>query len=181
MTSDLPELAGRGFLARGFAPADEPALQRVLESCADYYELVLGSPPRQAEAAAVSLDGPEEGADPAGKMLYGIWKPGGEELIGVLDMFSDYPHAGAWYIGLLLLVPEVRKSGIGRSVVEALIGVAQRSGARELQLNVVEQNAVGLRFWTSLGFSELRRWRQRYGTKESTFIRMRRLKAGADR
>lgn len=179
--SDLPELKGRGFLARALMRADEPALQRVLESCADYYHLVLGVPPGPSEAAAVSLAGPEEGADPSGKMLYGIWTPGGEELVGVLDAFADYPQAGAWYVGLLLIVPAMRASGIGRSVMEALTATARRLGAHEFQLNVVEQNTAGQRFWTSLGFSELRRWCQRYGRKESTFIRMGRpMKARRD-
>jgi GNAT superfamily N-acetyltransferase len=172
--NDALVLEGRGFQARPLELADTPALQSLLEASADYYDLVLGLPPGPAEAVAVSLAGPEDGADPAGKMLYGIWTPDGEKLVGVLDAFRDYPERGVWYIGLLLLLPTVRASGIGRSIVEALIEAAQGLGAREFQLNVVEQNVVGQRFWRSLGFSELRRWRLHYGAKESTFIRMRR-------
>ena len=56
--------------------------------------------------------------------------------------------------------------------------VAEESGARELQLNVVEQNEAGHRFWSRCGFLEVRRWRQWLDARESGFIRMRRsLKA----
>jgi GNAT superfamily N-acetyltransferase len=172
--SDLPVLRGSGFVAWPLEPSDGPALQRLLESCADFWDLLLGLPPGPAEAQAVFLAGPEEGADPAGKMMFGIKLPGSDDMVGVLDVFRDYPEAGAWYVGLLLINPDVRSSGLGRAVMAALSSEAQRLGARELQLNVVEQNAIGDRFWKSLGFSEARRWRQHYGEKESTFIRMRR-------
>jgi GNAT superfamily N-acetyltransferase len=172
--SDALKLEGPGFRARPLEDSDAPALQRVLEASADYYDLVLGVPPGPAEAVAVALAGPEAGADPAGKLLYGIWTPDGEDLVGVLDAFRDYPEPGVWYVGLLLLLPNVRSTGIGRKIVEALFAAAQPLGAREFQINVVEQNVAAQRFWKSLGFSETRRWRQRYGVKESTFIRMRR-------
>lgn len=174
MMNDVPALEGNGLVARALTHFDEAALQRVLESCTDYYDLVLGLRPGPAEAVALSLAGPEEGGDSAGKMLYGIWSSDGAELVGVLDAFADYPEPGVWYIGLLLFVPRVRSGGMGRGVMESLIATAQRLGARELQLNVVEQNQAGHRFWRSLGFSEVRRWRQHYGLKDSTFIRMRR-------
>ncbi len=52
--------------------------------------------------------------------------------------------------------------------------MAAARGARELQLNVLEHNEAGHRFWLARGFAEMRRWRQRLGARESTFIRMRR-------
>jgi GNAT superfamily N-acetyltransferase len=174
VTDDLTELHGDRFRARLLNADDGPALQRLLEACADYCELVLGRPPGPAEAQAVFSAGPEEGRDPADKILMAITRADGEELIGVLDGFRDYPEPGVWYLGLLLLSPLARRGGVGAEVVEAFAHAASARGARELQLNVVEQNVAGYRFWTARAFEEVRRWRQQLGVLESTFIRMRR-------
>jgi RimJ/RimL family protein N-acetyltransferase len=105
-------------------------------------------------------------------MLLGISVPARSKLSGVLDVFRDYPSEGIWYIGLLLLDPYVRSAGLGAKIVEELASDATRSGARELQLNVVEQNVAAHAIWTRHGFVELRRWRQHFGARESVFIRM---------
>lgn len=162
------------FQAYELTSDDGPALQALLEDCADYHELVLGRPPGPTEAQSVFYAGPEDGRDPHNKMLFGIRSAAQKNLIGVLDAFRDYPEAGVWYIGLLLFSPAVRSAGIGAAVVEALARAAKESGATALQLNVVEQNEAGHRFWARCGFSEIRRWRQRLGVRESVFIRMRR-------
>jgi GNAT superfamily N-acetyltransferase len=172
--NDLTELRGTRFDARELTSDDGPELQRLLEACADYCELVLGRLPGPADAQAVYYQGPEAGQDPANKMLLGITAKGGHGLMGVLDAFRDYPQQGAWYIGLLLLAPAARSGGIGKDVVEAFAAAARERGAIELQLNVVEQNEGGYSFWTAMGFKEVRRWRQRLEQRESTFIRMRR-------
>ncbi len=171
----VTELAGHYFRARVLEHADGVALQDLLEKCSDYCEMVLGRPPGPAEAQSVFLAGPEEGHDPSGKLLLGIFADRGDEMVGVLDAFVDYPRAGVWYIGLLLLVPATRGSGVGRDILEAFAEAARRRGATALELNVVEQNVNAHRFWTAHGFKELRRWRQRFGERDSTFIRMSRL------
>ena len=174
MSTKLAELCGTRFWARTLTSDEVPALQGLLERCTEYPELVLGYPPGPAEAQSVFYAGPEDGRNPENKMLLGIRAQGDEELAGVLDAFYDYPERGVWYIGLLLLAPSTRGSGIGREIVDALADAASRSGAKELQLNVVEQNRAGHRFWNSCGFIEVRRWRQHLGLLDSTFIRMRR-------
>jgi len=58
--------------------------------------------------------------------------------------------------------------------VDALADAARAHGASEIQLNVVEQNESAHRFWIECGFTEMRRWNQNMGARESTFIRMRR-------
>lgn len=153
---------------------DGPAVARLFEASADYFQIVLGRPPRTSDAQAVYHDGPEDGRAPDGKLLFGIRLPDDEALVGVLDVFADYPDPGVWYIGLVLLEPLARTRGLGRSVVETFAHDARRHGATELQINVVEQNVAAISFWTRLGFTEMRRWRQRYGERESVFIRMRR-------
>ena len=172
--NDLSELHGARFHARELSSQEGPELQRLFEECADYFDLVLGRPPGTAEAQAAFSAGPETGGDPANKMLFGIRATGGQELIGVMDGHADYPEPGVWYLGLLLFHPSARGGRIGREVVESFAMAARTRGAKELQLNVVEQNAGGYRFWISLGFEEVRRWRQHLGDLDSVFIRMRR-------
>jgi ribosomal protein S18 acetylase RimI-like enzyme len=162
------------FRLRPLTAEDGPAVARLFEASADYFEVVLGRPPRSGDAQALYTDGPEDGRPPDGKMLFGIRLPDDEALVGVLDVFAHYPEPGAWYIGLVLLDPTARTRGLGRAVVESFARDARSHGATELQINVVEQNSAALSFWTRLGFTEMRRWRQHYGERESTFIRMRR-------
>lgn len=170
----LTELRGDRFWAVPLTADDGPQLQRVLEESADYSQLVLGRPPGPAEAQAVLYAGPEDGRAPLNKMIFGIKLTDADEIVGVLDGFRNYPESGAWYIGLLLLCPRARSAGIGDEIVEAFALAARDGGAHELQLNVVEQNEAGHRFWSRCEFADVRRWRQRLGERESTFIRMRR-------
>lgn len=106
--------------------------------------------------------------------MLGITTPGASNFVGVLDAFYDYPDKGIWYIGLILIAPEVRNLGLGDRVLETFARQAKQAGAFELQLNVVEQNERAYTFWMRHGFAEVRRWRQRFGERESIFIRMRR-------
>jgi len=179
MSEPALELRGERFRTFPLMPEHGPALWRLLEASADYSELVLGRMPTPADANAVFMAGPEDGTEPGDKILLGIMSTNQStdaslHLSGVLDAFRNYPDPSAWYIGLLLFSPDERVRGLGRAVVEALADTARASGARELQLNVVEQNVKAYRFWQARGFTEVRRWRARFGERESVFIRMRR-------
>lgn len=171
---DLVELRSDTFRTFQLTPEDFPALQQLWSDSAEYVQVVYGRPPEPDEAQSVYEAGPEQGYGPRGKMFYGIKAAGGDKLIGVLDAFRNHPEPDVWYIGLLLLSPNTRGSGIGHHVVEAFADAARAHGACEIQLNVVEQNESARRFWIACGFCEVRRWQQRLGARESTFIRMRR-------
>ena len=174
------DLSGPGFTTFAIESEHGAQLQHLLELCADSAELTFGHPPGPADAQSLFYAGPEEGAgtqgrDAAGrKMLLGIKTPGSDRMAGVLDGFAGYPAPGVWYIGLLLLAPDVRGQGVGNEIVEAFARAAAGHGAYEIQLNVVEDNQRGRRFWSSCGFSEVRRWRRRFGERDRIFIRMRR-------
>ncbi|HXW52301.1 MAG TPA: GNAT family N-acetyltransferase [Candidatus Acidoferrales bacterium] len=165
-------LRGQDFSTHPLTDADAPELQHLLERCADYFHVVLDRDPGPAEALAVFYAGPEEGKEPGDKVLVGITARDDNRLLGVLDAFRDYPESGVWYIGLLLFDPAARRAGLGASVLDALAQEAAAAGARELQLNVVEQNTLAFAFWKRHGFSERRRWPQHFGQRESVFIRM---------
>lgn len=163
------------FWTRPLTERDDAELQSLLYKCGDYFELVLGRLPGPADSLGVFYAGPEEGKDPKNKELLGIESPDVRGLVGVLDAFRDYPAEGIWYIGLILIAPDARSLGLGGRVLETFAKEAHRAGARELQLNVVEQNASAHAFWLRHGFVEVRRWSQRFGERDSVFVRMSRL------
>jgi GNAT superfamily N-acetyltransferase len=166
------QLAGPAFGTKSLTDSDATELQALLERCTDYFQVVYGREPGPAEALAVFYAGPEEGQDPKNKIFLGVTERGRSDLVGALDAFRDYPTPGSWYIGLLLLDPRTRRAGLGAQILEEFALFAGRSGARELQLNVVEQNTLAHAFWIRHGFQEVRRWRQRLSERESVFIRM---------
>ena len=165
-------IKGSRFSTKPLTDADAERLQVLLERCSDYFEVVMNRKPAPTDALSIFYAGPEEGQEPRNKILLGITDSRSSDLIGVLDAFKDYPVTGTWYVGLLLLDPAARQSGLGAEIMQSLCQSAVRSGARELQLNVVEQNELGHSFWKRQGFVEKRRWLQRFGERESVFIRM---------
>lgn len=81
------------------------------------------------------------------KFVLGLYEE--HTLIGLLDIIRDYPQAGVWTIGYLLIHPKYRSQGLGSKFIKDL----------ETSLNVVklrcivqEQNVRALDFWKSNGF-----------------------------
>ena len=78
-------------------------------------------------------------------------------LVGYLDLIRDSPQPAAWCLGLLMLEPEERASGLGgriyRGAAEWVFGL----GAGCIMLVVLERSPAARRFWERLGFREVRR------------------------
>ncbi len=129
--------------------ADLPALQALLERCADFSLLVEGEPP-SAQAAQDMLADLPPGKGLADKFLFGIYLE--NALVGVLDAVRGYPQEGVWWIGLLLLDPAQRGRGAGEQALNTFSVFASQQGARALMLGVVEENRRGLLFWQRMDF-----------------------------
>src|SRR5579864_426020 len=147
MTVVPKQLRSERFEAFALKNEDSPEVQRLLEACADFCRLILGREPLPSDGQALYEMGPEAGRPPGDKLLLGIRTPGRPDLVGILDAFRNYPEQGIWYIGLLLFLPELRSSGLGRKVVDELATLAREQGAKEIQLNVVDQNEKAKHFW----------------------------------
>lgn len=52
---------------------------------------------------------------------------------------------------------EARRAGVGRALVEGVLDVAWAGGAVEAQLEVISDNAIGLRLFRNCGFAPVRR------------------------
>ncbi len=151
---------------------DIPPAQTLMEECLDFFLLVGGLPPAEDEGRKLFRDLPP-GKDEADKTVFGLlhqWK-----LVGVIDSVVDYPEEGSWFIGLFLLHPDMRGSGVGKSWLEAFLTHARDHGAKTVRLGVVEQNLAGRRFWEKNAFIlEARRPPARYGGKDCVVLIMRR-------
>ena len=142
-----------GYRTKLLTFADLPALQDLLEKCADYMELVYGSPTssNEAEMLVVSLP-PGKSLDD--KYIIGIFDKT-MQMVGFVDAVKDYPHAGDWWVGLLLLTPKSRGRGIGSQLYRAFESWAAGQGAQRVYLGVIEANPRALAFWERLGFDRV--------------------------
>lgn len=62
----------------------------------------------------------------------------------------------AW-ITRMGVLREARRAGIGRALVEGLLDSAQACGVSQVQLEVIAENALGLRLFRACGFAPVRR------------------------
>lgn len=146
-------------------------------ACTEFFELVEGSPGGESTAAEILAPLPPEYA--AGtRHLFGLAK--GDELVGLVDLLEGYPSPQDWYIGLLLLLPESRRRGLGaRFCTEILRWIRTRGGAA-VRLVVQHQNPRARVFWERMGFSVEREDVVQAGSLTSPVWVLLRTTAGAD-
>jgi len=60
------------------------------------------------------------------------------------------------YLADCFVVPESRRQGIGRRLVQQALEWCQKRGAREVELGVLPDNPLGRAFWEALGFKPCR-------------------------
>jgi GNAT superfamily N-acetyltransferase len=153
---------------------DAGALQLLYERCSDYHEEHEGIPTRPT-AAAEELAALPPGKAPADKFSFGIYSPD-DEMVGYLDMVRDFPSAGEWQIGLLMLDPAVRGAGLGARIFRAAAVWVREQGGCTMSLGVLEHAAGAERFWRRMGLKEVARqpYASETGRKQSQIIFMRR-------
>ena len=160
---DLP-----GYTVRRLKPGDAVILQQLFDRCPDYAEIVEGEEvsPAAAEELFQSLP---PGGSLSNKLVAGIFHPRGE-IDGVLEVMKHYPEENIWWIGLLLLVPDTRNQGVGRSLLEAFMDFARANGGKAIMLGVVEDNRSAYRFWTQNGFGLVRKTEPRLFGKKNQYV-----------
>lgn len=149
--------------------SDLAALQALHLRCADFVEATTGHPPRDDEAARLLAVVPP-GKIPADKQTLGLHRDG--ELVGVVDLLRGHPSPTDWYIGLLLLSPEVRGAGLGASVVDEIVERVRTEGGQALHLIVREDNPRALAFWRRHRFELIDRRVQDLGSKKNFVFKM---------
>jgi GNAT superfamily N-acetyltransferase len=133
---------------------DAPQVASLYGRCADYFMLQDGAAPTLADAHGLFTEVPP-GKDSLDQTVLG-WRCG-DGLDAIAAILRDYPSAGTWYLGFMIIDPDLRGRGLGRSIYAAVENWAAARGAAEVRLAVLEANQAGERFWRSLGFGEIRR------------------------
>ena len=88
------------------------------------------------------------------KHYLALWRDGAPRA--VLDLVEGYPRARTFYVGLLFLAPELRRHGVGREIMGAVLQAAGDAGMDRAQLACLQNNPAGHAFWRAMGFGDLR-------------------------
>jgi len=135
------------------ADRDAERLQRLLERCSDYYELHEGWP-TPADAGEYELTVDPKAPQTASLLVLALEQEGGGVLDAAVQVLIDAPEPGSWWIGLLIVAPELRSRGIGWALVQHTLAAAAEAGAGTMKLGVSLSNPRGQRFWESAGFRD---------------------------
>lgn len=140
-----------GCFMRMLTQENGEALQRLIVDCADYYELNTALPPGPAEAQSLFLALPPNG-DYNDKFLIGVFSDNTNELIALMDVIRHYPAKDVWTLGLLMITPRHRGTGLGSRLVDAFERWVAGKGGQAIRLGVMECNRKALSFWLRQGF-----------------------------
>ena len=135
------------------ADRDAARLQRLLERCSDYYELHEGWP-TPGDAGEYELTVDPKAPSTAGLLVLALEEERGGALAAAVQVLTDAPEPGTWWIGLLIVAPELRSQGIGSELVRKTFAAAREASVGTIQLAVSLSNPRGLRFWERAGFRD---------------------------
>lgn len=134
---------------------DRAGVAAVIADAADYILVERGTPvtPDLADMLADEFfTSAPPGSDPGRSLRMGLVAPGGR-IVGFAEMSFDYPARGDAYLGLIILVPDARSCGQGRTFLGHLERMARARGAARLFLAVLDANDAGRAFWRRMGFA----------------------------
>jgi len=154
-------------------PKHMESLQKLLNQCEDYAITVEGEGVSPTAAQEIFQSAPP-GRSLNDKFLYGILNQK-EEIVGVFEGMRNYPSEMTWWIGLLMLAPEVRGHGLGQKLIRSFKDYVHLQQGKVIMLGVVEDNLAAYRFWQKQGFELVRQTEpRRFGKKTQTVYVMRR-------
>lgn len=156
------------FTVRSMRPEDEAGVARVLEACDDYFVAATGSPTLPADVQSLYYALPE-GAGFEQKRLLVLCD--GATVVGVVDAVEGHPDASTCSVGLFVLVPELRREGIGTRAAQQLLKKAAARGLRRMTATCPEDWTPGLAFLESLDF-EIRTPKQKLSSPVGNHLRL---------
>ncbi len=133
----------------------------------------VGDLPPTPESFQTDLDDLPKGYSRADEVIYRARRA--DRLVGYAEVLRGYAHEHQWIVGILLVDPALRGTGIGHAVVEAIATDAREAGADSLCAGVIVERARSLAFWRREGFtSEVRRRPLVVAGRETQVVRLER-------
>jgi RimJ/RimL family protein N-acetyltransferase len=135
---------------------------RLCEKCSDYYMLSGGDLPSKEDIDTMFTDLPPN-KNLEDKFLLGVYES--DELVGMVDIIKNFPTIGEWSLGLMLIDPDKRGSGLGEIIHKTLIGWAKDLGAKTFRIGVIENNQKAFKFWSNLGYTKIKEVKMDFKSK----------------
>ncbi len=129
---------------------DRSLVDAFFAASADYIIVERGEDPGPAVTDHFFGDAPP-GCDPATSARLGVFAHG--TLIAIAELAFGYPEPTDAYLGLMLVAPAARGTGVGPTLLGDLELRARARGANRLFLAVLDANPRGLAFWERMGFT----------------------------
>ena len=154
---DVPLTEGLGALLpeweiRPVGEDDFDAVLAMLERCSDFFD--LSGVPITAELLRQDMAELPPRCAPGQKHYMALWKDGAPWM--VLDLVEGYPRPKTLFVGLFVMDPALRRQGVGRAVMTALLKAARGAGFDRARLACLLNNPNGHAFWQAMGFRDLR-------------------------
>lgn len=152
------------YLIKPITSSNRDEIKYLYDLCSDYHIMCSGK-----DATYEDVDSIFEYSDKKtleDSLTLGVYNKC-DLLIGMVDIFKNYPDKGTWMIGLLLLSPDERNKKLWKIIHEEIKKYALIQGAETFRIGVLEQNIKGLSFWKSLGYKHVKSTTINMGEKES--------------
>ncbi|WP_405162827.1 GNAT family N-acetyltransferase [Nocardia sp. NBC_01499] len=143
-------VGGLSVVVRDLVPEDEAAVLEVFAASEDWFVAETGQPSAPGDVQSLYYVLPE-GSDLDDKVLLVIEVDG--RVVGMIDAVQRYPHPQAISLGLFVIRPEFRRRGLGRAVVDALLGEARSRGFETIRTHTAVGWHSGREFLRAMGFA----------------------------
>ncbi|HEY5816930.1 MAG TPA: GNAT family N-acetyltransferase [Mesorhizobium sp.] len=118
------------------------------------------------DAALTEFSATPPGRTAADKFVFGLIDCQ-QSIVGLIECDRGWPEPGCWWIGLMLIHPIARGSGVAPAFLAGFAEWVAAQGAGRIELAVLDENERGQRFWRRQGFKHLRSTEPRtIGTKQ---------------
>ncbi len=117
---------------------------------ADYVNMETGADPGEGTVRDFFFD-VAPGGNLSRAFKLGLMDHGGA-LIALMDLGFDFPEKQDAYLGLMLIDPAYRGSGLGSMLLDHIKALARERNAPRLLLAVLDENRQARAFWERNGF-----------------------------
>ena len=153
---DVPLMEGLGSLLpeweiRPVEEDDFDAVLAMLERCSDFFD--LSGIPITAESMRQDIAELPPRCMPEQKRYVALWKDGAPWM--ALDLVEGWPRPKTLFVGLFVMDPALRRQGVGRTVMTALLKAAKGAGFDRARLGCLLDNPSGHAFWQAMGFWDM--------------------------